>query len=68
MLRGRSGKCANDWSRGENNGSAKLDWITVRTIRSEYAAGNALRKLANKYKISKSTVSLIVNNQTWRET
>lgn len=51
---------------GEKHPLAKLDWNKVLEIRKEYADGNITQKqLAEKYNMSRSTISDIINNKIW---
>lgn len=54
--------------KGENNGNAKLNWNIVKNIRHDYF-DNCLKKvdLARKHNISKSTISSIISQETWKE-
>jgi len=53
---------------GENNGRAKLNWKKVQKIRELYDGyGYSQTKLAKRFKVSRPTISYIVNDQTWRE-
>ena len=54
-------------NRGENNGHSKFTWEIINAIREEYKQGEVTQKeLAEKYEISASHVSNIVNNRVWR--
>lgn len=53
------------YSKGEDCGSAKLVAAQVKEIRKKYAAGEILISLASQYDVSKSAISLIVNEKTW---
>lgn len=48
-------------------GNVRLNWETVRTIRQLHRAGAPYSKLVAGFKISKSHVSQIVNNEIWIE-
>lgn len=48
-------------------GNVRLDWETVRTIRQLHKAGSPYSKLVAGFKISKSHVSQIINNEIWIE-
>jgi group I intron endonuclease len=53
---------------GENSSQSKINWNTVTSIRVEYSLGNISQaKLAKKYKVSATLISLIVNNKIWIE-
>lgn len=53
---------------GERNGQALLTWAQVREIRSRYAAGGILmRELGIEYGVGATTIGLIINGKTWRE-
>lgn len=49
---------------GENHPEAKLDWVTVRLIRSERLG---LIKTAQKYGVSKSLISVVRRGEVWKE-
>lgn len=53
-------------TRGTRNGMSKLTATEVRQIRKLYAQGHTQSVLAEKFGVFFSTVSKIVNNQTWR--
>jgi DNA-binding MarR family transcriptional regulator len=54
--------------RGENSGNHKLTWKQARLIRRLYATGRWFQKqLASRFSVSRSTISLIVLNETWKE-
>ena len=60
----QKGRCAHNT--GSSNSQAKLTQHQVDNIRSEYNKTKCTkRSLAKKYKVSDSTVSRILNNQTW---
>lgn len=48
-----------------NPGNARLTESVVRSIRLDKANGMSLNKIVEKYKVSKSTASYIVNWRTW---
>lgn len=59
---------------GEHNGNSKLTRSQVREIRTLYQRGKAgykspysIKGLSIKYGVGTSTISGIVNNQTWRD-
>jgi group I intron endonuclease len=52
---------------GDKNGQAKLNWEKVRAIREEKKSGMLDRELATKYGVTRTTITLIVNNKTWSE-
>lgn len=52
---------------GEGGPSARLDWLSVREIRRQYALGTSQRALAKQFGVGQMTISLIVNNKTWKE-
>ena len=53
---------------GEGNPNAKLTWEIVELIRGEYIPGEVLQKeLAVKYGVSRSVISDIIRNKTWRK-
>ncbi len=49
---------------GENNGMAQLTWEKVREIRS---MAGTVTQIAEKFGISLSSASMILNNKRWRE-
>ena len=51
---------------GELNCNAKLTADQVRDIRRRHQEGSAHRKLAREFKMSRPTISSIVNGLTWR--
>lgn len=52
----------------EKHPQAKLNWNTVRSIRSDHSLlGLSNRELAIKYSLSDATISRIVNNKAWVE-
>lgn len=55
---------------GEKCYLAKLTWEDVRAIRNDYAEGaySSHREAASSYGISRTAVTKILNNQTWKET
>lgn len=53
--------------RGEDNPSSIMNWNKVRKLRSEWARGEGVRALSEKYGISASTVYQIVNYRSWKE-
>jgi hypothetical protein len=44
-----------------------LDWEVVKSIRTDYAKGISQAELSRLYKISKSQINRVVNNQIWIE-
>jgi hypothetical protein len=48
---------------GEKNGSSKLTTDIVKTIRK---SNKTQRELSKQYNVSEATISLIINNITWR--
>ena len=50
---------------GEKHPKAKLNEIKVNQIRLEIKNGVPYQKIANDFKVSKSTISLISNNKIW---
>jgi hypothetical protein len=46
-------------------GHTKLSSVDIKAIRELKALGATHRQLCDKFKVSKSTVSYIVNNRTW---
>ena len=52
---------------GEESSSSRLSKINVDEIRKEWISGNKTqREISNKFNISQSNVSFIVNNKTWK--
>ena len=52
---------------GENHGRAILTLNKVRQIRELYTGANGeIKELSLQFSVSKSTISNIVNNKTWR--
>lgn len=52
---------------GAQHQRAKLTDTAVRSIRSEYEPGQTtLQQLADRYGVTKQTVSAVVNGRTWR--
>lgn len=53
-------------TKGERNPRAKLNWDLVNEIRLSYASGAySHARLARKYDVSRSAISLVVTNKTW---
>jgi hypothetical protein len=55
--------------RGEDNGSSRLTWQTVRRIRTEYDERTTptIAAIARKFGVSESQVSNIVHRRQWKE-
>lgn len=53
--------------RGEQHGMAKLTEVLVREIRERVANGERQYRVAQAYRVSGATVSLIVNGHIWKE-
>jgi len=54
-------------NKGARNGNSKLNRDDVKSIRSKYKSSTyTLDELCKFYKCSKSNLSLIVNNKTWK--
>jgi group I intron endonuclease len=51
---------------GEKSGTAKLNNQQVKQLREDRKAGATLKELSNKYKLSISRVSDIINNKTYK--
>jgi len=51
---------------GEKHHSAKITAKEVRIIRDLYSEGNSLSILANKFKLSKTTIHRIVRKKIWK--
>jgi DNA invertase Pin-like site-specific DNA recombinase len=52
-------------SAGEENPSAKLDFLDVALVRTLLADGMSHRRIACELGVGKSTITRIANNQTW---
>lgn len=54
---------------GEKNNNAKLNWEQVKNIRTEYNNDKKIthQNIANKYGVSRTTITLILNNKVWSE-
>jgi len=50
---------------GERNGRSKLTELQVKAIRKEYPLIASHRKLAEKYKVSRSLISFILSGKNW---
>jgi hypothetical protein len=48
------------------DGEIVLDEAAVKVIRSEYAPGVYYHEIATRYGVSPTTISRIINRQTWR--
>ena len=46
---------------------ARLRFDEVREIRAKRAAGRTTRALAEEYRVSRQTISSIVNGKSWKE-
>jgi transposase-like protein len=51
---------------GEVRTQSTLDETKIRQIRAEYSSGSSLSQLAQKYEVSSSTISRIVNRKIWQ--
>jgi hypothetical protein len=51
--------------RGENHGLSRLDWFRVNEIRVGFRAGESVKKLANEFGVSGTTIRSIVAGRTW---
>jgi len=61
-------KKISDMHKGENGPRAKLTWEIVNKIRKEYIPYKVTQKeLSEKYKVSKITITRIVNHKCWKE-
>lgn len=49
-----------------NKGNGKIDRTTAEAIRKAHSEGESYNKIIKRFPISKSTVSYIVTNRTWR--
>jgi len=54
-----------EFSRGENNGRAKLTWARAAEIRQQHAAGAAMKTLAQVHGVSVSTIGRVINGKLW---
>lgn len=55
--------------RGEDNPNSRLTKQDVSRLRAQFVAGKyTVTQLAERYKISKGMVSMILHYQRWRET
>lgn len=52
-------------ARGEDNGGAKIDAITVLAIRDARDRGSTYDELVNSFGVSKSQIARIVRRQSW---
>jgi hypothetical protein len=52
---------------GERNGFAKMTWKSVREARQLHKRGWTQRKIAERFRVSYQTISLIVRHLTWKE-
>lgn len=52
--------------RGERNGMAKLTATAVAEIRQRAGAGEAQRRLAREFGVSRPAISAVVKRETWR--
>jgi DNA-binding transcriptional regulator YiaG len=60
-MKGRTNPC-----RGETNVHAKITANAVRAIRSAYAAGHVTQQdLADRFGVSASQISVIINKHQW---
>jgi hypothetical protein len=50
---------------GERHGMAKLKWVHIRKIRSQYSLGKTRAQLAQEYAISWSQLNRIVKGTSW---
>lgn len=60
----KKGRKRNGRAPGEKNGSAKLTWAKVNDIRK---SGKTPSQLAEMYGVTKSSISRILTNQSWKE-
>ncbi len=49
----------------KQNGMAKLTWTDVNEIRRRHADGERVMDLAAEFNVTRRTISMIVNNQSW---
>jgi len=52
---------------GEDHWDCRLDWKTVRKIRSRYSGGESTRALAGAYGVSQKTIWKIASGRAWKE-
>jgi len=70
----KTGPCSEEVKRkigkansGSNNGLAKLTWEIVKEIRARHSTGKCTQKeLAKIFRVSSTTINVIVNNKSWR--
>lgn len=62
----KKGRCHPPDNKGENNGMSKLNKDQVVTIRLLHKTGASRIELAQKFKVTKSCIDLIVNEIRWR--
>lgn len=59
-------KNRNNNRKGSNNSNSKLNEHIVSVIRNEYLKDITLNEISKKYNVSKSTISRILKNKSWR--
>ena len=52
-------------ARGERNNGAKLREMDVVRIRDYFKKGMTVKELANRYRLTDTSIRNIVNNKTW---
>jgi transposase len=52
---------------GEQRPGAKLNWEAVRTMRREYANGDSVYVLAERYGVSFATIGQVIRGDNWKE-
>lgn len=63
----KKGRCYSGNQKGEHNGASKLKDIDVKSIRKLYNTGSYTTiKLGEMYNVTRSTISYIVNNKTYK--
>jgi len=66
-MRDRNEKGRGYIAKGEGNGNSKLTDTQVKEIRDKYAKGGATyKKLADEYKVDKTTIERIITRITWK--
>lgn len=63
----RKGRNFSPDTRAEKNGNKKLDWDSVRQIRSMFRSGSKRYLIAQSFGVASSTVGEIIANKTWKE-
>ncbi|MGB1583345.1 MAG: HNH endonuclease [Solirubrobacterales bacterium] len=50
----------------DRNPLAKLDWDSVKSIRSRHASGESMRSIGRAFGVTHGTVSRVVNERGWK--